>query len=132
MVPCPNCSTQVPDTTLACPECRYSFFVHCPYCHELIDTTHAQDGVVEGCPYCGVQVNRMDLGRSGATGVVRPIAAAKETKLEWTGVENAPKRRSLAVTFGWLIDLMWLMVIVLMVWALTQLPTWLHLTDLYN
>ena len=43
----------------------------------------------------------------------------------------APKGRRV-LNFGWLVDVMWLIIVVLMVWALTQLPLWLHLTDLYN
>src|SRR5205823_5170783 len=51
-IECPNCRQQVPETMLNCPECSYSFFVHCPHCHELVDTSEARLGVTENCPYC--------------------------------------------------------------------------------
>jgi hypothetical protein len=35
------------------------------------------------------------------------------------------------LSFNWVVDLLWLITIILMVWALTQLPTWLNLSGLY-
>jgi hypothetical protein len=32
---------------------------------------------------------------------------------------------------AWVVDFMWLVAIVVMVWALTQLPTWLNLSGQY-
>jgi hypothetical protein len=32
---------------------------------------------------------------------------------------------------AWVVDLMWLVAIIVMVWALTQLPTWLNLSGQY-
>jgi hypothetical protein len=42
----------------------------------------------------------------------------------------APARKG-GLTFNWVIDLLWLLAIVAMVWSLTQLPIWLHLTGQY-
>jgi hypothetical protein len=32
---------------------------------------------------------------------------------------------------AWVVDFMWLVAIIVMVWALTQLPTWLNLPGQY-
>jgi hypothetical protein len=131
-VECPYCFHHVPETSLQCPECRYTFFVHCPHCHELVDTSLAREGVVEPCPYCAVEINKWDLGMNNAKGLIMPHAVAKESDASWLGQPlEGPKRRR-GLSFGWLVDVMWLIIVVLMVWALTQLPTWLHLTGLYN
>jgi hypothetical protein len=131
-IECPYCFHHVPETSLACPECRYTFFVHCPHCHELVDTSVSKEGVVEPCPYCSVSINKWDLALNMARGLVMPHALAKESDNSWLGqpLEDPALRRGF--NFGWLVDVMWLLIVVLMVWALTQLPTWLHLTDLYN
>lgn len=134
-IECPNCYHNVPETSLACPECRYTFFVHCPHCHELVDTSMAVVGVIEPCPYCSVDINKMELGRINLTGVLEVRESEpKEDEKSWVGegLTRPNNRRGLLLTFSWLIDLVWLMLIVLMVWALTQLPSWWHLTNLYN
>jgi len=129
---CPNCHKQVPDTMLACPECNYSFFVHCPHCHELVDTTDARPGVVEPCPYCGSHINKIEMGLINIQGIstaAPEIVGAQMT--QWTG-EAPPETRRRMSPASLLADFMVLVVIVLMVWALTQLPTWFNLTNLYN
>ncbi len=134
LVPCPNCREQVPDTSLACPNCRYNFFVHCPGCHELLDTTDARPGVTESCHYCGVPVNRFELGQMYASELRAPsipLADPMESKENWVGAGiKEPKRRS--INLAWVVDVLWLLAIALMVWALTQLPAWFNLTGLYN
>lgn len=134
-IECPNCQNYVAETSLVCPECRYSFFVHCPHCHELVDTSTAKPGVVEPCPYCSVEISKMDLGLSNITGSIAPHGSApKETEKSWVGegLVRPSQRSGFLLTFGWVVDLVWLMLIALMVWALTQLPAWWHLTNLYN
>jgi hypothetical protein len=139
-VECPNCKQQVPDTSLACPNCHYNFFVNCPHCHELVDTAGAVPGQAEPCPYCKQPVNRMELGMGGVQDLVsqknpgsRPAAAAAMTvafpamKQDIPGVK-APRR---GFRFDWVIDLLWLVAVIMMVWALTQLPTWLNLPGMY-
>ena len=44
-------------------------------------------------------------------------------------IAGASVRRGLS--FNWVIDLLWLIAVIMMVWALTQLPTWLNLSGLY-
>ena len=131
-IECPYCYHHVPETSLACPECRYTFFVHCPHCHELVDTSLAREGVIEPCPYCGVELNKWDLGLNSSRGLIMPHAVAKESDQSWLGEGIKGPRQRRVLNFGWLVDLMWLIIVVLMVWALTQLPAWLHLTGLYN
>jgi hypothetical protein len=139
-IECPNCKEQVPETSLACPNCRYNFFVNCPHCHELVDTGDAVPGQVDACPYCKAPINKMEMGMGGVTDLVsqknpgsRPAdAVANSTAfpaMKQTLSRNPGERR--ALSFNWVVDLLWLVAIILMVWALTQLPTWLNLSGLY-
>jgi hypothetical protein len=140
MIDCPNCKEQVPETSLACPNCRYNFFVNCPHCHELVDTGDAVPGQVDPCPYCKAPINKMEMGMGGVTDLVsqknpgsRPADAGANSAafpaMKQTLSRNPGERR--ALSFNWVVDLLWLVAIVLMVWALTQLPTWLNLSGLY-
>ena len=141
MVGCPNCRESVPDTSLACPNCRYNFFVNCPFCHELIDTSDGRPGVSEPCPYCQNTISKMDMGLGTINEFVsqkmpgsRPGAPHSDPKhafpsmnqqlIEGPVVERRP-------AMAWVVDLMWLVAIIVMVWALTQLPTWLNLSGQY-
>jgi hypothetical protein len=137
-IPCPNCTQQVPETSLACPQCRYSFFVNCPLCHELVDTSDAKAGQTEACPYCKQTINKMEMGMGGVSDLVsqknpgsRPAAANAMAypSMQQTASPSAPAAGGLS--FNWVVDLMWLCVVVLIVWALTQLPTWLNLPGMY-
>jgi hypothetical protein len=131
-MPCPNCHKQVPDTMLACPECNYSFFVHCPHCHELVDTTEARPGVVEPCPYCGSHINKIEMGMINIQGISTAAPEIVGVQMtQWTG-EPAPEARRRMSPMSLAADFMVFGVIVLMVWALTQLPTWFNLTNLYR
>ena len=140
MITCPNCQEQVPDTSLACPNCRYNFFVNCPHCHELVDTSDALPGHVGPCPYCKAEINKMEMGLGGVTDLVsqknpgsRP-AAAVAVASAFPAMKQALSRKSgprKPISFNWVVDLLWLITIILMVWALTQLPTWLNLSGLY-
>jgi hypothetical protein len=139
-VQCPNCKQQVPDTSLACPNCKYSFFVNCPHCHELVDTVGAVPGKTEPCPYCKQTINRMELGLGGVQDLVsqknpgsKPAAAAAMTVAYPAMQQDIPglKAPRRGLSFNWVVDLLWLVVVVLMVWALTQLPTWLNLPGMY-
>ncbi|MEO8286336.1 MAG: hypothetical protein ABI670_07840 [Chloroflexota bacterium] len=136
-IACPNCKEQVADTSLACPQCRYNFFVNCPSCHELVDTSDAVPGQVEPCPYCRATINKMDLGLTGVADLVsqkspgsRP-ADATIAAAAFPSMQATPDIAGTAVAFNWLVDLLWLVVIVMMVWALTQLPSWLNLSGIY-
>lgn len=131
-VDCPHCHKKVPETSLACPDCRFNFFVHCPHCHELVDAGDARPGLNEGCPYCAHEINRYELGMIYATGGTPPVAEAVETAKHWTGSLIQPPKRGFTLRLAWLVDVLWLVVIALMVWALTQLPAWFHLTGLYS
>ncbi|MFL5734968.1 MAG: hypothetical protein ACJ78Q_17560 [Chloroflexia bacterium] len=131
-IPCPNCRQHVPETTLNCPECTYAFFVHCPHCHELIDTSDARAGVNENCPYCSGTINKMELGLINMQGIKMARADATENSLSWTGVGLTLPKRGFHFGFGWMADLFALVVIVLMVWVLAQLPMWFNWTHLYN
>jgi hypothetical protein len=139
-IECPNCKEQVPETSLACPNCRYNFFVNCPHCHELVDTGDAVPGQVDSCPYCKNPINKMDMGMGGVTDLVsqknpgaRPAAAGANATafpaMQQRVTAGASVRRGLS--FNWVIDLLWLIAVIMMVWALTQLPTWLNLSGLY-
>jgi hypothetical protein len=140
-MPCPNCQMQVNETSLACPNCRYSFFVNCPFCHELIDTTEAVPDQLGPCPYCHKEVDRWSLGRGGIADLVsqkhpgsRPADSGPAPDPAFPAMKqtlhiNVKEKKGL--NFGWLVDLLWLIAIVAMVWALTQLPTWLHLSGQY-
>jgi hypothetical protein len=131
---CPNCRESVPETALACPHCRYSFFVNCPHCHELVDTSEAKPNNPEPCPYCNTVIDKMALGMSGATGAIPyesvPLGQPVDTfPAMLSGTPEIRVRHGLS--FGWLIDLLWLAAIIAMVWALTQLPVWLNLPGQY-
>jgi hypothetical protein len=140
-MPCPNCATQVNETALACAHCRYSFFVNCPYCHELIDTSEAVPDQIEPCPYCSKEINRWTLGLGGAPDLVsqknpgsRPAGAGAGPDPAFPAMKQTLEintERQKGLSFGWVVDLLWLIAIVGMVWALTQLPTWLHLSGQY-
>jgi hypothetical protein len=141
MVECPNCRESVPDTSLACPNCRYSFFVNCPFCHELVDTSDAKPGVTEPCPYCQNTITRMDMG----LGTINEYASQKNPGSR-PGVPHSDPKHAFPTmhqqlvegpvverrpALAWVVDLMWLVAIIVMVWALTQLPTWLNLSGQY-
>lgn len=138
-IPCPNCQIQVNETALACPSCRYSFFANCPHCHELLDTGEAVRNQVDTCQHCHKEVNRFNLGLGGVPDMIsqknpgsRPAeaGAGPEPALMVQTLEiNTPYKKGLS--FSWLVDLLWLIAIVAMVWALTQLPAWLHLSGQY-
>ncbi|HKP53447.1 MAG TPA: zinc ribbon domain-containing protein [Chloroflexia bacterium] len=133
-VECPHCKATVADTSLSCPQCKYSFFVNCPHCHELVDAADAKEGVTDPCPYCDKPINRMQLGLAGTDSTI----SYKSTKsssdsmskeaMERLEAERKVKR---VISFRWVTDVVWLMVIIAAVWALSQLPTWLHLTGQY-
>lgn len=133
IIPCPNCKADVPDSALACPNCRYTFFVNCPNCHELVDTSEAKPGKVEPCPHCRVELKLLDLGLTGVEGALPYTSETLKGTAQPSSIQGfaipEPPRKSLS--FGWLVDILWLLVIVMTVWALTQLPTWLHLTGQY-
>jgi hypothetical protein len=137
-IECPNCKEQVPETSLACPNCHYNFFVNCPHCHELVDTGDAVPEEETPCPYCKAVINKMEMGMGGVTDLVsqknpgsRPAAANSTVypAMKQTAVRAPKERRPLS--FNWVVDLLWLIAIVMMVWALTQLPTWLNLSGMY-
>jgi hypothetical protein len=135
-VTCPSCKVQVTETSLACPNCRYNFFVHCPHCHELVDAVDAQPNKKEACPYCSETLDRFELG---VTGTERGAAYISERVKHESEAEAAMqkiaakerRRRGRTFTFGWLVDLLWLVAIVATVWALSQLPVWLKLVNQY-
>jgi hypothetical protein len=135
MVTCPHCSEQVPDTSLSCTRCGFAFFVNCPHCHELVDVIDAKAEVAEPCPYCAKSIEKMKLGMTSADPTltyaserpVKPEAMAPEMKHY---IREATRRRG-NFTWSWVVDMMWLVAIVLMVWVLTQLPTWWHLSGQY-
>lgn len=140
-MPCPNCHEQVNETALACPNCRYSFFANCPFCHELLDTGEAVPGQIEPCPYCAKDVDKFNVGLGGVADLVsqrvpgsRPGDAGKGPDPAFPAMKqtlqiNTQDKKGLKM--GWLVDVLWLVAIVAMVWALTQLPTWLHLSGQY-
>ena len=70
LVECPHCHATVADTSITCPQCRYSFFVNCPYCHELVDAVDAGEGKTEPCPYCEKPINRLELGLAGTDSAI--------------------------------------------------------------
>jgi ssDNA-binding Zn-finger/Zn-ribbon topoisomerase 1 len=135
MVTCPNCSEKVPDTSLSCTRCGFSFFVNCPNCHELVDVIDAKADEVEPCPYCAKPIEKMKLGMTSADPTmsyiserpVKPDGVALEMK---NYMREATRRRG-GFTWSWVVDVMWLVAIVMMVWVLTQLPAWWHLTGQY-
>ena len=123
----------MPETSLACPNCRYNFFVHCPSCHELVDTTDARPGATDACQNCSAPVNRFELGQMYASSVkTTVIADPVEEKDAWIGAPNPALRRGFRLNLAWVVDLLWLLAIALVIWALTQLPAWFNLTGLYN
>ncbi|MEO5951752.1 MAG: hypothetical protein ABIQ44_04710 [Chloroflexia bacterium] len=140
-MPCPNCHDQVNETALACPNCRYSFFANCPFCHELLDTGEAVPGQIEPCPYCAKDVDKFNVGLGGFADLVsqrnpgsRPGDSGKGPDPAFPAMKqtlqiNTQQKKGLRL--GWLVDVLWLVAIVAMVWALTQLPTWLHLSGQY-
>jgi hypothetical protein len=133
-IPCPNCHEQVPETSLACPQCRYSFFVNCPHCHELVDTSEARPDNPEPCPYCGTTIDKMALGMAGVTGAIpyESVPLSKDGQQYPAMLSGTPEiLAGRGLSFGWLVDLLWLAAIIAMVWALTQLPTWLNLPGQY-
>jgi hypothetical protein len=135
-IECPNCQEQTPDTSMACSNCSFNFFANCPHCHELLDVSDARPGVKEACPQCKADISKMDMGLQG----VGVSQGYKSTPLK-PGSIGAPIKQSfrrqpgaergLQIDFGWLVNVVWLVVIIASVWALTQLPTWLRLTGQY-
>jgi hypothetical protein len=134
-ISCPSCRNNVPETSLACPDCGFNFFVNCPHCHELIDTSDAKPGVpAEPCPYCGSPVDKMELGLNSSKGGSQKMADPRKQEGLFPAMQatfTPGPARQVGLSFNWVVDLLWLIVIVAMVWALTQLPTWLHLTGQY-
>ncbi len=136
-IECPHCHEQVPDTSLACPQCRFNFFVNCPHCHELVDASDARTGQLEPCPHCGNPVDRMVLGIAVSP---QERAAAEKQMLHQKGQEiNYPSMDQAHVgavsgrsALSWFIDGVLLVAIAFIIWALTQFPTWYHLTGLYK
>lgn len=133
-VDCPNCKATVADTTLTCPQCKYSFFVNCPHCHELVDAADAKKGVTDNCPYCNKPINRMELGLAGTDSAI----SYKSTKQSGDAMAKEAMERMEAaanvkppLSFRWVVDVVWLVLIVAAVWALSQLPTWLHWVGQY-
>jgi hypothetical protein len=45
-------------------------------------------------------------------------------------MREASRRRG-SFTWSWVVDVMWLVAIVMMVWVLTQVPTWWQLSGQY-
>ncbi len=137
LVECPNCKEQVVDTALACPTCNYRFFINCPRCHELVDTLDATPGAEEPCPNCGVRIDKMQLGMvdgdPSAAYVSQKLARVSTTAADAPAMQQymaaAVARRGFS--WAWIVDLMWLAALIAMVWAFTQLPTWLHLAGQY-
>ena len=106
--------------------------MHCPHCHELVDTSDAVAGRVDPCPYCGSHINKLDLGLMNAQGIISSqLSDPIETKLSWTGLGLAEPRKRFRLSFGWVADLFVLIVLILMVWVLAQLPVWFNWTHLY-
>lgn len=136
-IECPHCHEQVPDTSLACPQCRFNFFVNCPHCHELVDASDARTGQLDPCPHCGNPVDRMVLGVAVSP---QERAAAEKQMLHQKDQEiNYPSMEQAHVgalsgrsALSWLIDAVLLVAIAFIIWALTQFPTWYHLTGLYK
>lgn len=135
LVTCPHCTEQVPDTSLSCTRCGFSFFVNCPHCHELVDVIDAKADVTEPCPYCNTSIEKMKLGMTSADPTmnysserpVKPEAVAPAMKQY---MRDATRRKG-GFTWSWVVDVMWLAAIVMMVWVLTQLPAWWHLSGQY-
>ena len=136
LAPCPSCKEQVPETSLSCSNCRYNFFVNCPYCHELVDAVDAKPNVIEPCPYCSEKIDRFELGITGTEKGAAYISerVKSESKADKAMQKIAAKEknhRARSVTFGWVVDILWLVAIIATVWALSQLPVWLKLTGQY-
>lgn len=135
MVTCPHCAEQVPETSLSCTRCGFSFFANCPHCHELVDVIDAKPDVAEPCPYCAKSIEKMKLGLTTTDPTmnyvserpVKPEAIAPQMKQY---MREATRRRG-KFTWAWVVDVMWLVAIVMMVWVLTQLPNWWQLSGQY-
>jgi hypothetical protein len=136
-IDCPNCHEQVPETALACPNCGYNYFVNCPHCHELVDTSHCVPGEIDPCPYCEQPVEGWKLGLGGVPDLVsqknpgsRPVGAGDGPEAAFAStkqvldIDTSRHVRS----FSWIVDILWLVAVIAMVWAFTQLPTWFHLS----
>lgn len=134
MVECPHCRALVADTSLSCPQCKFSFFVNCPHCHELVDAADAKAGGDDACPYCEKPINRLELGMAGTDSAMSyKSTKASSDSMSKEAMERlaASREQKTPVSFRWLVDVAWLVVIVAAVWALSQLPTWLHLAGQY-
>jgi hypothetical protein len=138
MIDCPNCKQKSTDTSMACANCHFSFFVNCPHCHELIDVSDAQPDHKEACPQCSTPISRMSLGLQGVVGA--PSYQSIPLKGSMVGGPAMQSRRvpssehtrtRTRISFRWLVDVAWLVVIIGAVWALTQLPVWLRWTGQY-
>jgi hypothetical protein len=133
MVECPHCKALVADTSLSCPQCKFSFFVNCPHCHELVDAADASAGESD-CPYCEKPINRMELGLAGTDSVISyKSSKASSDSMSKEAMERlaASRVQKAPISFKWALDVVWLVLIVASVWALSQLPTWLHWTGQY-
>jgi hypothetical protein len=136
MIACPSCKEKVAETSLACPNCRYSFFVNCPNCHELVDAVDAKPNKESPCPYCNTIMDRFELGvtgtEKGAVYLSERVKSESQAEKAMQKIAAKEKRRKgRTFTFGWLVDIMWLIAIIATVWALSQLPVWLKLTGQY-
>lgn len=133
-IECPSCHEQVPETAIACPNCKYSFFVNCPSCHELIDTGEAGKDGSQTCPHCNAAIDSLKLGLARVGGSVPYQSESLKGEIDsaFPSMRQVVTETSVgSARFGWVVDLLWLVAIVAMVWALTQLPTWLRLTGQY-
>ena len=131
---CPHCKATVADTSLTCPQCRYSFFINCPHCHELVDAADAKQGTKRDCPYCDKPLDLMELAMAGTDSAI----SYKSTKSSSSSMSKEAMERLEAehkirppMSFRWVTDVVWLVAIIAVVWALSQLPTWLRLTGQY-
>ena len=134
LVECPHCKASVADTSITCPQCRYSFFVNCPYCHELVDAADAGEGKTEPCPYCEKPINRLELGLAGTDSAIsyKSVKASPDSMAKQAMDDlEASRKVKREMSFRWLVDVAWLVVIIAAVWALSQLPTLLNLTSQY-
>ncbi len=100
-----------------------------------MDVIDAKPAAAEPCPYCGKPLEKMKLGLT-TTDPTTSYASERPSKPEAIAPEmkqyvREAARRPGSFTWSWLVDVMWLVALVMMVWVLTQLPTWWHLSGQY-